>query len=119
MMECTKEQANDFLKEMDGLQKNFEKKLQVHGEALTKAVVTINSSISENDNHLIKRIDKVETKVVVEAVGTTEEIAAAAANTKVMFFATTHLKRYVSKFFNSLLVDKDVASESEINALHK
>lgn len=62
-MECTKEQVNDFHKEIDGLQKEFEKKLQVHGEDLAKAAKTINSTISTTDYDWSKKIEDVKSNV--------------------------------------------------------
>lgn len=95
MMECMKEQVSNIHKDIDGLQQEFKKKIQVQEDDLTKAIETINSSISETDNRLSKTINEIESKVVAEVVGMPKEITATAANTEVTSFATTHLKGYV------------------------
>lgn len=117
-MECTKEQVSDFHKEIDGFQKEFEKKMQIHGEVLAKSIETINS-ISDTDKNLAKKIENVKSKIFSEAVGTTKEIAIVTIWKHVTEFTTSHLNDYVSKFFKSLLDAKDVASQSVINAIHE
>lgn len=81
----------------------------------------LNDSIIDTDNSLSKKIKDVKSKIVSEAVGITakEIIATPAADKQVTSFTTSHLKDYVSKFFKSLLEAKDVASQSEIKAIHE
>lgn len=115
-MNCTKEQVTDFHKGVNSLEKHFDKKLQVNGEDLAKAVETINSSISKDDNRLSKKIDEVEAKVVAEAMGTVKEIVVTAAtNKKVTSFVTCHLKEYFDKFFKSLLDANSVAFAEDVD----
>lgn len=45
-MNYTKELVTDHHKEVDGLLEEFEKKLQVHGEKMGKAIETITTSIT-------------------------------------------------------------------------
>lgn len=104
---------------MDALRKDFDTKLKVKDDDLTKTVETIHSTINTVDNHLTKQIVEVKAKVVAEAVGTAKDIATIAANTEITNFATKNLMDYVSKFFKSLLDDECVASHFEIETQHK
>lgn len=117
VMQCTKEQVNNFHKEIDGIQTEFEKKQEVYGSNLAKVVETINSTISKTDNRMSKKIEDVESKVVSDAIGKTKEVVATTTDRQVTAFSIIHLKDYVSKFFKALLTKNGVAFPEDVDVI--